>query len=349
MPRRLLLSIFCTILSAWLIILIGGYLWARAIEGSSLPPNLGNSDRNVASLKELEGRGPLIFGVVGDPHNSAAFDDLVGQMKKEGVDFLVVLGDVVHECSIENHHFFWNVISRLNLGFPVFLVMGDDDVGDAGHDEVDIHTFEHWYGPCNFSFYAKDCLFILLNNVYDSVESYVGFLERSLSERKPSTRYTFVFAHLPPFFSLPEAPPQILEDSQRFFDLCEKNGVDYFFSGHEHGYWRGRRNGVEYIKVAGGGGRLPRKRGAGMFHHAMLFHVDDGLAVENLVVSRYSDLELKLSRKRLRLFFCIYAYPFWKKHMILFSLAVAVPSLLLFALLIWGRGYKISGGKRCIF
>jgi len=289
---------------------------------------------------------PFEFVVLGDTHNTSVAETLMWRIKREEPDFIILLGDFVEAPELARNRFFWGMIERSGLTCPIFLVIGDDDVVPRASDcpsKEAIAQYEVWYGPRNFSFYARDCLFILLFNIReDKSGGYLDFLEKTLKERKPGTRHTFVCAHVPPHFSLPEAPPEILEADPRFFKLLEEYGVDYTLAGHEHGYWRGNRKGVEYVKLAGGGGRLPEKDGWGMFHHAMRFRVGEDLLAEDIMTTQRARNPIHA----LRHFCWIHAYPFWSSFFGFFFAAVLAPGALLILLIIGGIWSKVKTGTR---
>lgn len=329
----------------WLASAVGSYLWGRRQLRVEIPPNLGNKPANIAALPK---KCPFEFIVLGDPHNTATSEDLMGRIGQGRQDFIIILGDFVRNPELGRNRFFWDGIARAGISCPVFLVLGDDDVirrGAQAPSPETIAQYEKWYGPRNFSFYAGDCLFILLFNITEVRDGqYLEFLEKALRERKAGTRHTFVCAHVPPHFSLPEARPEILEDDPRFFELLERFKVDYCLTGHEHGYWRGRRKGVDYIKLAGGGGRLPEKEGWGMFHHAMRFRVGEDLIAEDLMVVPRACGAIQ----KVRYFCWASAYPFWEAHIILFAAAVAVPGTILILLIgtrIWSRVRAGAGAE----
>ncbi len=342
--RRLLAFLVVLLSILWLVFVLVTYLIGNGQLQVALPKNLGNNERNLSALAKRRPDKPLEFVIFGDTHGKGTFDSLMEKLSGEDLDFIIILGDFAHDPTVECHRFFWDEIRRTGLKCPIFLVAGDEDILCAttrGAATVGLGQYEYWYGPVNFSFYTKDCLFIFLYNVYGTPGNfYLDYLERTLKSRRRGTRHTLVCMHVPPYFALPEAPPEILEDSPRFFELLSRYKVDYCFSAHEHGYWRGRRNGVDYIKVAGGGGRLPRREGWGMFHHVMKFSVRDALTVEDLIVVPKTRHQIK----RLRYFCYICAYPFWAGHPGIFILAIVIPVLILI-LLAWRRLHRTVGNS----
>ena len=334
--RRLLTFLVILLSILWLVFVLVTYFIGSSQLYVAPPQNLGNSQENLSALANRRPDRPLEFVIFGDTHSSGTFDVLMKKLSGEEFDFMIILGDFAHDPTVECHRFFWDEIRRTGLKCPIFLVAGDEDILCATTRDaatVGMGQYGCWYGPVNFSFYTKDCLFIFLYNVYGTPENfYLDFLEGTLRSRRRGTRHTFVCMHVPPYFVLPEAPPELLEDSPRFFELLSRYNVDYCFSGHEHGYWRGRRNGVDYIKVAGGGGRLQRGGGWGLFHHVMKFSVKDALTEEELIVAPKTRGQIK----RVRYFCYIYAYPFWIGHTGIFIPAIVVTVLILI-LLAWHR------------
>ncbi|MDD5557008.1 MAG: metallophosphoesterase [bacterium] len=316
---------------AWLAALVGCLAWGRRQFAVAIPPNLGNHERNLASLPPPG--APVEFAVVSDPHASAVFARLAAEIARGRPDFVILLGDFVRGPDLARNRFFWDEIRRTGIDCPIFIVLGDNDVTPrrgAVEPEVTLAQYAAWYGPRNFSFRAGDCLFLLLFNVRGvHGGEYLAFLGKALERRPSEARHVFVCAHVPPWFSLPGAPEGYLENDPAFFDLLERHRVGYALSGHEHGQWRGRHRGTDFIRLAGGGGRLPEPEGWGMFHHAARFRIDGDLVAEELLVVPRTRAPLKALRHA-----CwVHAYPFWRRHPLLLAAAVAAPALLLILLM----------------
>jgi hypothetical protein len=332
--RTLYLTVSTFIIAAWLLFSGSTLLMGKRYAAAAAPPNVGCPPPCYNGRYAPHADDPVECLIVGDSHGTATFSSLMQSASESSTpDLIFLLGDFARHPTKECHNFFWHEIRRCGFRCPVFLVPGDSDIYYDGYkrgESMPPALYKRHYGNTNYAFYHGPYYFIILNNVSpEHDDSYLSFLEYALTEREPATRLTFVLCHVPPFFSLPEAPPAILESNRRFFSLLKQYGVDRAFSAHEHGYWRGKRDGTDFIKVAGGGGRLPRTGGFGMFHHLMRIRINNGTVSEELLVvpETYSPL------KRLRYLSVVYIRPFWQRHIPLFIASFVVPLVFLIYLL----------------
>ena len=118
---------------------------------------------------------------------------------------------------------------------------------------------------------------IALNSQVDS-RAQDDWLERELqSAETRRARFRVVLSHIPPFMEYWEAAQWPAERHwgqqvrARWVPLFEQLGVHWVISGHQHRYQRGRRNGIVYTVLGGGGGQLDRDR---VHHWPGLYAVD---------------------------------------------------------------------------
>jgi len=118
-------------------------------------------------------------------------------------------------------------------------------------------------------------------------------LVRLISERRRDARRVFVFMHIPTVDPVRKMNDRAVE---RFGDRMEALGVDYWISGHLHGYGRRQIGGTAVLVSAGGGGRLLPDR-SGMFHHAVVIRATRDEVTEELIpVAPHTDLAQKAER-----------------------------------------------------
>lgn len=260
-----------------------GWSWSD----TTAPPLLGNRPEVISGLVAGQSEPkPFSFIVVGDPRSSTAFEEFYKNTPLDGVpDFGVILGDFVAYPAVNRHRFFMGELAEWGLTFPIFLVAGNHDFGrrsdfvinskhesklDSLYDPFFQEDFEKMYGPTNFSFIYRGCLFIGLNDVYNT--GYLGYLEDVLSRRPSDVILTFVFMHIPPRSLSPMVRAREMYGEAEFMQLIDTYGVDYVFTGDFHSYFRADNGRTKYIVTGGGGSHL---RGGGRgFHHAILMTVD---------------------------------------------------------------------------
>ena len=212
------------------------------------------------------GYATFTFGVWGDSQgtNFGLFpDDPYEPTKKmmahmaDQVDFAVTVGDLAEDGSFyagTRVYYLDRVAAYLGQKAPWFVAWGNHDQGPAAviRKFSDLPSkfrggqFHAGFG--SYSFEYAGCHFLCIDDA-DRLD--MAWLEADLRRAwTGEARFTFVFAHRPPFC-------ERWIDGDGFFrdnlvPLMEKYGVDACFSGHMHGYERGFLNGVYYCVTGGG-------------------------------------------------------------------------------------------------
>lgn len=289
-PTRVRLCAALTINA--IIFLFVAFVLASLLYGWSLsditpPPLLGNRPEVISGLTDGQSEPePFSFLVVGDPRSSAVFEEFYRNKAADiAPDFGVILGDFVAFPAVNRHRFFMGELAEWGMTFPIFLIAGNHDFARPNdltrnvmhernlhrlYDPFFIEDFEKTYGPANFSFVYRECLFIGLNDVYS--EDYLGYLSHVLKHRPPGVIITFVFMHIPPRHLSPLIQAREMDGEKRFMRLMDRYNVDYVFSGDFHSYFRADRKHTKFIVSGGGGSDL--HGGDGSFHHILLMTVD---------------------------------------------------------------------------
>ena len=281
----------------------------HTVGNAVLPSTFGNFERVRALLADDEDPEQFSFAVAGDIKGTGTFERLAGFLKAEPISFLVLLGDCVCNGRPEYHQYFRaELAEELPMSCPTFYVVGNHDVSD---DEFPISRFEATYGPSNFSFEYRGCLFIVLRILqlprYSTKES-LDFLESTLSARRRDCNKVFIFMHIPPPVSTDFAA-RLFENTDRFLALCDRYKVDYVIAGDYHGYARVQRNDTTYLITGGGGSRLEKV--PGNFHHVILITVN-GRGVSERILSTEKAEELE---DIIECWAIADVYPWMKKHM----------------------------------
>ncbi len=303
----------------------------------ALPSTFGNFESVRALLKDDGKSDTFSFALAGDTKGCGTFERICENLKEEPVAFMVLLGDCVRDGTPGYHRYFraeW--AKELATYFPVFYVVGNHDV-DA--ETFPISTFEKTYGPTNFSFEYKGCLFIvlrILNKPYSTKESF-AFLESVLSGHRSKYRKVFVFMHIPPPIS-DDISPRAIDNPEKMVDLADKYDIDYVIAGDYHGYARVKHKNTVYLVTAGGGAHISNRK-FGNFHHATVIQVSPNSVSEKLLyVPRVEDFEDRLERYALAVVF-----PWLNNHWlvaIVLNLAILGGFLLMLARVL--RKHRIS-------
>jgi hypothetical protein len=254
-------------------------------DSAALPPNVGNGARVTALLAPVPAdRATYRFGVVGDSRNTGIYEQIMQVLGDGSLSFLVNLGDFVNDGTFQEHEFFAREMQEMELPCPMFLVVGNHDVGQ----EFGLEDFHERYGPTRFAFRYGGDLFLVLPFVRGvAVGGCEAWVDEVLTRERGSVRYVFVFTHTPPlqrpdFYKVGSADPS------RLIGLFEAHHVTYVISGDLHGYRRAEQNGVRYLVTGGGGGRLDKRSPFGRFHHAVVLKVDGDGVTERILPMRPS-------------------------------------------------------------
>ena len=260
---------------------------ARRVAKASLPPNVGNFERNRMPLETDPSREDFQFAVVGDPNASKTFERLLLALRGEPLSFLVLLGDMVPHARERYHRFVTSQwVDGPAVPFPVFCVLGDHVVEDGDFSLAD---FERMYGPSNCCFSYRGSLFVILR-ILDvpvggtTTRESLDFLRSTLAARREAHDRVFLFMHVPPTLSKSIAA-RAFDGSEEFLALCEQYRVDYVFCGDYHGYARVAVRGMTCL-VSGGGGAPLRRKKLGQFHHAVVLKVGSGRVEERILAVR---------------------------------------------------------------
>jgi hypothetical protein len=276
-----------TIIFLLAVFAVASILYGWSLSDITASPLLGNRPEVISGLVDGQAEPqPFSFLVVGDPRSSAVFEEFYRNSSADiPPDFGVILGDFVAFPAVNRHRFFMGELAGWGMTFPIFLVAGNHDfarpndlAGNEMHernlhrlyDPFFIEDFERTYGPANFSFVYRGCLFIGLNDVYST--DYLDYLKDVLARRPSDVIITFVFMHIPPRYLSPLIQAREMDGEEKFMRLMDRYNVDYVFTGDFHSYFRADRKHTKYIISGGGGSDL--RGGAGSFHHVLLMTVD---------------------------------------------------------------------------
>jgi hypothetical protein len=271
---------------------------------SNTPKNhlIGNTSTSLAALKE---KGlPFSFLVIGDTQCNETVEVLVEKaLQKENPSFMVFVGDFVKEPDVWYHRFFLSEMAvEMKPPFPVFLASGNHDIYYPSNKDkrkekkismerrMTPEKYESLYGARSFDFVFNDCLFIICAVDMTNPAGYLDELRHTLSQKGADTKHIFVFVHYPPK-GLAEYITASLPREDQFFSLLEGYRDVTCFFGDFHGYWRGRRNGVNLI-VTGGGGRLRDFQQVwGNFNHIIRVTVEANTVSEEMIAVKLGILQ----------------------------------------------------------
>jgi hypothetical protein len=327
------------LLGAITVILLGmAFLIVSIVDGiprsdDTVPLLLGNRPEVISHLTDGQGDPqPFSFLVVGDTRTSNTFEHFYESEALDLTpDFGVILGDFIADPELNRHRFFMDEFSEWGMTFPFFLIPGNHDIVTRHTREPGRLTdpflqqdFERIYGPTDFSFVYRGCLFIGLNDLYGT--GYIDYARNVLSHRPGDIRMTFVLMHVPPLALSPMISSRGVKGEKEFINLMEIYDVDYVIMGDFHSYFRGDRNHTKYIITGGGGGALYEGT-TRSFHHVILLMVDPrNRQVDEIV---YPIKEVMDLGDDIEIVMMCQVYPFFEGHPIVWVVILCIVTVFL--------------------
>ncbi|MEN2983727.1 MAG: metallophosphoesterase [Dictyoglomaceae bacterium] len=227
------------------------------------------------------------FAVIGDRTGRpmrGVFEKNLSEILKTDAKFIIQLGDILENSSVEQYEFIKNLIN--NIKIPIYFVPGNHDLlGDPEGKKFQEFTRK----PLYYYFDYENARFIILNNSSGKIgKEQMGWLIDVLENTK--TKYKFVFMHQPViapsfFFLFHKADPI---ESIKLMEIFEKYQVNYVFSGHIHMYYRKEINGVIYI-ISGIGGATPYvspEVDAGKPHFILINISEKGIVDNRIIIEK---------------------------------------------------------------
>ncbi len=202
---------------------------------------------------------PLHFIVYGDTRDGHAIHrKLVAMIVARKPDFVLQTGDLVHSGSAPDlWKIYDDITGAMRRKIPVYPTRGNHDVGGPGYEAHFTVPFSSG-NKLYYSFDKAGCHFTSL-----AVDEYTPFgpdspqyhwLETDLAAAQKRSRHIFVYFHVPPYSIGSHGSD--LTVRQALCPLFRKYGVRIVFNGHDHIYYRTRRDGITYVVTGGGGAPL---------------------------------------------------------------------------------------------
>jgi len=235
------------------------------------------------------------FAVMGDTRgdnsdgiNTRVIKVLLGRIKTEKVDFIIVVGDMitgsVKSDTHENRLKMWKDIIE-KYGIPFYIGVGNHEIESELSENIVRSVFEMpENGPTDlkelvYSFNYEDSHFIMLdtaifNNFHAIGETQLRWLEEDL-ERNPG-KNIFVFGHdpaYPVYNHTGSSLDKYIFQRDGLWSVFKKYNVSAYICGHEHLYNRSVHEGVYQIITGGGGAPITIAKKKGGFYNFLVVDV----------------------------------------------------------------------------
>jgi 3',5'-cyclic AMP phosphodiesterase CpdA len=212
----------------------------------------------MATVNKRVGEGPFTFAVFGDSKNNPPFWDLLRFIDRQKPDFAVTTGDLVDRGGGARGAQEYATLARSGGWFlqkyPTWPVPGNHELAGGANDAR--RNYERFFGfpPGRYSFRCGPATFAVLDWPTPGREA-TAWLERTLTAAGDGPK--FVVLHDVLYTVGSKAAGNRPTPLTRLFT---QHRVTAVFQGHDHGYYRTRRDGVWYITSAGAGAEIYRLR-----------------------------------------------------------------------------------------
>lgn len=205
---------------------------------------LFTTGENIAALlppagEVIEGGSPFSFAVVGDNRdNMSVFEEILGRIKGEDVDFILHTGDIVKRANERQFNWVLHEIGEEKLGVPIYAVPGNHDIDE---DAEDMHLRYRFYGRAfgqrRYWFSYANVLFVAFDNAMErSGPDDLKWLDDTLARHRDEHDLCFVYMHVPTRDPRPGHNHAMEEGADGLVDVLKKHRVSAVFAGHIHGY-----------------------------------------------------------------------------------------------------------------
>ncbi len=216
-----------------------------------------NPEPKMELLKEKLGKEPtkMHFLVFGDSKGSKYFPDVLRRADSLHPDFCLTTADLVNSGAGEKGLLNYKLLDEKGGWFmrkyPMWPTVGnhEEDGGDDG-----IENFKNFYGiqKAMYSFEYGNAKFIALPwpKINEDREK-LRWLKKEL--RKAKGKHIFIFKHRPHYTVGIKSYDDVEGAASKTTKLYDRFKVTAVFSGHDHLYYRTKRNDTNHIISAGAG------------------------------------------------------------------------------------------------
>ncbi len=221
----------------------------------------------MEALKKEKGENPteMHFLVFGDSKGSIHFPDVLKRADALQPEFCITTADLVNRGAGERGKVDYKLLDSMGGWFmrkyPMWPTVGNHEEAGGGDG---IANFTNFFGmeKTMYSFEYGNAKFIALpwpKVKNDSLK--LGWLEQEL--KSANGKHIFIYKHRPHYTVGAKSYKDVEGEETPTTKLFDKYKVTAVFSGHDHLYYRTKRNTTTYIISAGAGAPIyPLKREA---------------------------------------------------------------------------------------
>jgi len=215
-----------------------------------------------ASIPPAAARGTLFrFAAYGDTrHQHDIHQDIVDKVLQQEPALVLQTGDLVDDGDVQAE---WTKFDQITAGLrqrvPYYPARGNHDVGDHHYYEDRVTQPVLSGNRLYYSFEKGGVHFVsidTLQSLKPGSPQYL-WLENDLKTARDAGRFIIPFFHKA-IFSIGQhyADRDVLALRPTLHRLFQKHGIILVFQGHDHIYYRTKRDGITYVVTGGGGAPL---------------------------------------------------------------------------------------------
>ncbi len=221
-----------------------------------------NPEVKMQALKKRKGKKltKMHFLVFGDSKGSKYFSSVLKRADSLQPDFCITTADLVNRGGGEQGKIDYNLLDKLGGWFmrkyPMWPTVGNHE--EAGGDDG-IENFTNFFGmeKAMYSFEYGNAKFIALPwPKINNDKKKLRWLKKEL--RKACGKHIFIYKHRPHYTVGSKSYEDVEGTETETTKLYDKYNVTAVFSGHDHLYYRTKRNNTNYIISAGAGAPIYR-------------------------------------------------------------------------------------------
>lgn len=234
---------------------------------------------------------PFRFAVVGDAEPGrfwiwrklynvpGVFARLMGKVKREPVDFVVQLGDMVSRGTREQYARFFQTLSGLAPLKPYLTLIGNHD-RRRPHGVTDSKLYRALFGPTDYWFERGGYRFVVVDSsAFRVTPEQLRWLDSALD----TPLRKVVFTHMPPatLSEWTDVPGRkgaggFKQGAREFTRIVAARGVERVYMGHIHAFGALQKDGMRYVLSGGGGSPLFPSPVRRKFHHYLVIEAGPG-------------------------------------------------------------------------
>ncbi|WP_299528421.1 metallophosphoesterase [uncultured Lutibacter sp.] len=219
-----------------------------------------NPEPKMELLKSRKGEKPtkMHFLVFGDSKGSKYFPGVLKRADSLQPDFCITTADLVNKGAGEQGEIDYKLLDEKGRWFmrkyPMWPTVGNHEESGG---ENGIENFTNFFGMKTdmYSFQYGNAKFIALPwpKISDNKKK-LKWLKREL--RKGKNKHIFIYKHRPNYTLGNKSYEDVEGTETKMTKLFDKYNVTAVFSGHDHIYYRTKRNNTNYIISAGAGASI---------------------------------------------------------------------------------------------